>query len=114
MLDSPAATKGQGAVVACWRELSEMLDGYWRGNVLVRDCRKTKFHVGRTFSRTLYIHLLYGSSANACWTVAIAPSMSSSFIKDTSRSDIVTAAEPVNPVKFKQLRCVRNKGNEGR
>ena len=77
-------------MVAGWRELRLLVD------VCLPDCSNERLGNGvcldRTFSRTLYIHLLYGSSAKACCTVAIAPSISSSFIRVTSRSDIVAAA----------------------
>lgn len=46
--------------------------------------RRTEEDVGeRTFDRSGYIQLLYGSSAKACCMVSIAPSMSASVIRVT-------------------------------
>lgn len=54
-------------------------EGFWEWMGWVREQGRRS-----TFERSLYIHLLYGSSAKACWIVSIAPSMSASVIRVTS------------------------------
>jgi hypothetical protein len=73
MAYAPSAAKGERDAISFWGELY----GYKHLGYSLKNSVK------RTFERS-YTHVAYGSSAKACCIVSMAPSMSSSLIKETS------------------------------